>query len=670
MPTPAEQIEQLRDEIREHDRRYYALAAPTITDREYDLLLNQLKQLESAHPELITPDSPTQRVGERPIESLTNYRHLAPMMSIDNTFSREDLLEYGARIAKLLPGEEIEWVVELKIDGAALSLTYENGRLVRGATRGDGAVGDDITHNARTLGGVPLRLHGSGWPALVEVRGEAYMLNSDLVTLNAQRQAAGEATYANTRNLTSGTIKLLDPRACADRKIRFFCHGLGFAEGFACETYSDYLQKAAEWGLPTPPWTKMLPNMPAGADYCEELIGRLHELDFEVDGLVLKVNRFEQRQRLGATSKSPRWLIAYKFEKYEAVTTVREIIVSVGKSGAVTPTAELVPVEIAGTTVSRASLHNIEEIARKDVRVGDTVVVEKAGKIIPHIVRTELHLRPQDSQPFIYPTHCPECGTELVKDEEGVYVRCPSFNCPAQVEERLLYFASRSAMDIEGLGEKLAHQLVTAKLVTTCADVYRLTTEQLQSLERMGQKSADKLIAAIEGSKSRGLARLLNALSIRHVGARVATILAEHFGSLDRLRAATEDELSQVNEVGPVIAASVAQFLAAPENQNLLDELVALGLDVTQPQPAGARADGVFSGKSVVVTGTLEKFTREQIEALIEQHGGRAASSISKSTSFLVAGEKAGTKLEKAQKLGVPVLTELEFSALLPPETQ
>jgi DNA ligase (NAD+) len=390
----------------------------------------------------------------------------------------------------------------------------------------------------------------------------------------------------------------------------------------------------------------------------------LHEFDFEVDGLVLKVDRFDQRERLGTTSKSPRWIVAYKFEKYEAVTRVNNIIVSVGKSGAVTPTAELQPVVIAGSTISRVSLHNVEEIARKDVRIGDTIVVEKAGKVIPHVVRVEKHLRPADAREFVYPTNCPVCATQLEKDEGGVYIRCPNVACPAQLGERLIYFASRSAMDIEGLGEKLAYQLVEGGLVKEFADLFELTDEPLLQLERMGEKSATKLLANIALSKSRGLARLLNALSIRHVGTRVATTLAEHFGSMDALLLADEDELSNVEDVGPVIAASVHAFLHGPYGARSIERLRAVGVDMTSPIKKANSSDGPLAGKSLVVTGTLTKYTRDQIEALIEQLGGRAASSVSKSTAYVVAGEKAGSKLEKAQKLGIPVLTETQFDEL------
>jgi DNA ligase (NAD+) len=659
------EIAQLRDVIREHDRRYYVEAAPTISDLDYDRLMTRLRELEAAHPELVTPDSPTQRVGGEPVSELPSVEHRVPMLSIENTYSVEELRQYGARIDKLLGGEPVEWVVELKIDGVAVSITYENGQLVQGATRGDGRTGDDVTHNIRTVLGVPLRLSGRDVPDLLEVRGEVYITNSDLVVINEARQKNHQPAFANTRNLTAGSIKLLDPRLCAERRVRLFCHGVGDVRGLPSTNHMDFLADLGRWGLPATPHVECLKSFDAAVDHCDTLEERLHELDFEVDGFVLKVNRFDQRERLGSTSKCPRWLIAYKFEKYEATTQLNEIRVQVGKTGAITPVAELEPVELAGTTVSRASLHNADEIARKDVRVGDTVVVEKAGKIIPHVVRVEKHLRNRGAAAFEFPKKCPECGTKLIKDEGGVYIRCPNISCPAQLKERIRYFAGRSAMDIEGLGDKLVDQLVGQGLVASYADLYRLTVDQLESLERMGRKSATNLVESIEKSKSRGLARLLNGLSIRHVGTRVAAVLAEHFGSMKRLTAAGVEELAEVDEVGPVIAQSVYDFVHGKSAADEITELAEIGVEMEVEQTAKEAASGPLAGKTFVVTGTLEKYTRDEIEALIAQHGGRATSSVSKSTDYVVAGEKAGSKLDKARKLGIPVLSEAEFDRLL-----
>lgn len=665
----AAEIQSLRTEILRHDRLYYTEARPEISDQEYDALMRRLQALEAAHPELASPDSPTQRVGGEPVGELVAVEHPVPMLSIDNTYSLDDLRQYGERAAKLLAGEKIAWVVELKIDGVAVSLRYEKGRLVRGATRGNGRVGDDITHNIRTIRDIPLRLAGLAVPEVLEVRGEIYMANSDLVRLNESQAAAGLPLFANTRNVTAGSIRLLDPKLAATRRLRFFAHGIGQAEGLHATTHMEFLEELREYGVPPTPEVECFDTFAAAVDHCEALIERLHELDFEIDGLVLKVNRFDQRERLGATTRSPRWVIAYKFEKFEGTTRLRAIRVQVGKTGAITPVAELEPLELAGTVVSRASLHNADEIKRKDVRVGDTVVVEKAGKVIPHIVRVEKHLRETELPPFRFPRRCPECGTGAVKDDGGVYIRCPNAYCPAQVRERIRYYASRNAMDIEGLGDKLVDQLVERGLVRGYGDLYRLPRQQLIDLERMGAKSADNLTQAILASKTQGLARLLNALSIRHVGSRVATVLAEHFRSMDRLMAAEVEELSGVEEIGPIIARSVYDFFRGDFGRQAVADLREVGVEMEMPQAAESTGPGPLAGKTLVVTGTLTRYTREEIEELIARSGGRAASSVSSKTDYVVAGEKAGSKLAKAQQLGVPILSEAEFQALLAGES-
>jgi DNA ligase (NAD+) len=501
------------------------------------------------------------------------------------------------------------------------------------------------------------------------VRGEVYISNSDLVILNQQQQAAGLAPFANSRNLASGAIGLLDPKIAAARRLRLFCHGVGRVEGLQAQTHMEFLAELARLGLPPTPDVECFASFDAAVEHCEELIGRLGELDFEIDGLVLKVNRFDQRQRLGATSKSPRWLIAYKFEKYEATTRLLGIRVQVGKTGTITPVADLEPVLLAGTTVRRASLHNADEIARKDVRVGDVVVVEKAGKVIPHIVRVEKHERKGELPAFHFPTKCPECGTKLVKDEGGVYIRCPNPNCPAQVKERVRYFATRNAMDIEGLGDKLIEQLVSTGLVHGVGDLYRLSLEQLSGLERMGEKSSENLLAGIAASKERGLARLLNALSIRHVGNRVAAILAERFATMEALRAASVEQLSATPDVGPIIAESVHQFLQSDFGRRVVDDLTKLGVSMQALESAAPAGGGALAGKTIVVTGTLTKYKRDEIEEVIARHGGRATGSVSKNTDFLLAGEEAGgAKLTKAQKLGIKIIDEAAFDRLLAEE--
>ncbi len=585
------------------------------------------------------------------------------MLSIENTYGIEELQQYGKRTCELLEGEEIEWVVELKIDGVAATLIYEEGVLARALTRGNGKVGDDIIHNIRTLADVPLRLSTDDPPAVLEVRGEVYMANSDLVTLNQKQLEKGEATYANTRNVTAGSIRLLDPRICAERNLKIFCHGTGLCEGMKSDNHIDFLQEIGQYGLPPTPHVESFPTFQAAVEHCQVLTERLHELDFEVDGLVLKVNRFSQRDELGARSKSPRWVIAYKWEKYEATTVLNNISVQIGKTGAITPVAELEPVELAGTVVSRASLHNADEIERKDVRVGDVVVVEKAGKIIPHIVRVEKHERKKELAEFQFPTQCPDCETALVKDEGGVYIRCTNQECPSQVKERIRYFASRNAMDIEGLGDKIVDQLVTQGLVKRYGDLFRLTHDQVINLERMGAKSSEKLINAIATCRDRGLARLLNALSIRHVGLTVAAVLANHFNQIEKLIAATQEELNEIHEIGDVIAESVYQFLHSPFGSETIEDLLELGVSMVAHQ--AELASDSLAQKKFVVTGTLIKFTRNEIQDLIKQHGGKPTSSVSKTTDYLIAGENAGSKLTKAQSLGVTILTEDEFQQLL-----
>ena len=660
----AQEVESLRDVIRHHDRKYFVEAAPDISDLEYDQLMQQLRKLEAAHPELQTSDSPTQRVGEQPVENLTSVAHRVPMLSIDNTYSEEEVRKYADRVAKLLPDETIEWVVELKVDGVAATVIYQEGGLIQALTRGNGVVGDDITHNIRTVKDVPLRLTSDVIPTFLEVRGEIYMTNSDLVELNLRQEEEGDTVFANTRNVTAGSIRLLDPRKCAQRPLHMFCHGVGETGELKAKTHMDFLAELRKFGLPTTPFVECFDTIDAVLTHCEALVERLHTLDFEVDGLVIKVNRFDQRERLGSTAKSPRWMIAYKIEKYEAVTRLNEIRVQIGKTGTVTPVAELEPVELAGTTVSRASLHNAEEIERKDIRPGDTVVVEKAGKIIPHIVRVELHEREGNPKKYGFPTTCPQCSTKLKKDEGGVYIRCPNFDCPAQLKERIRYFASRNAMQIEGLGEALIDQLIEQGLVTTYGDLYQLEQSQLTALDRMGKKSAENLLLQIDASRQRGLARLLNALSIRHVGRNVAILLADKFDTLDALRSCSVEELAEVNEIGEIIARSVYDFLHSPHGEKMIMDLSAVGIQLTAADPIST-AGTMLEGKTCVVTGSLQKYTRDEIHELIAQHGGRASSSVSSKTDFLIAGEKAGSKLDKAKTLGIPILSESDFSRLL-----
>lgn len=659
-------IEELRDLIRYHDRRYYVELEPEILDHEYDGLLQLLRSIEQENPQLVTPDSPTQRVAERPLSNLIQVPHRVPMLSIENTYSEAELLEFRRRVVDGLNGVEPEWSVELKIDGVAIALIYEQGILTRAVTRGDGQTGDDVTHNVRTIVDVPLKLATATPPAILEVRGEVYMTNQELSRLNQAQAAIGAPLYKNTRNVAAGTIRLLDPQLCAQRHLRVYCHGIGYCEGLSVQSHQSFLSLIAGFGLVPTPMVQVFDRFEDVLTHCQYMIERLGEWDFEVDGIVIKVNDFRQREQLGLRSKSPRWVAAYKWEKYEALTKLDRITLQVGKSGAVTPVAELQPVELAGTTVSRASLHNAEEIARKDVRPGDWVIVEKAGKIIPHIVRVETARRDIGVVPFEFPSICPICQTQLIQEEGGVYIRCPNFSCPAQVKERLRYFATRQAMDIEGLGDKLVEQLVDAGLVVDYPDLYRLSREQLLTLPRMGTKSCDKLLHAIDQSRSRGLARLLNALSIRHVGISVAEILATHFKTIENLQVATEETLSSVEEVGGVIAASVHTFFTSDYGRKLVVDLKSVGIETGHLSNTVDELELVLKGKTYVVTGTLEKFGRDEIHDLIKRFGGKVSSSVSKNTSYVIAGENAGSKLEKAKQLGIPILNETTFLTHLP----
>lgn len=664
-----DELKRLRDEIRHHDQLYYLEAAPEISDLEYDRLLQQLQQWEAQHPELVTPDSPTQRLGDAPVAHLRQVAHRVPMLSIDNTYSREELAAYFQRTEKLLGSEPIEWVMEYKIDGVAASIVYEQGVLSLAVTRGNGEVGDDITHNIRTIRDLPLTLVGEPVPTTLEVRGEVYMTDADLADLNVRQVEAGLEPYKNTRNVTAGTIRLLDPTIAAKRRLRFFAHGVGQTDGLTATTHIGFLNEIKRFGIPATPDVRLLKGGEEALAAIAELEESLPDLPFEIDGIVFKVNRLDQRQELGIRSKSPRWAVAYKFERYEAVTRLERIGVQVGKTGAITPVAYLQPVNIADTTVSRASLHNADEIERLDVREGDMVVVEKAGKIIPKVIRVEKHLRTEELPAYQFPEQCPVCQEPLTRDEGGVYIRCTNPTCPAQLHQRLVYYASRTGMDIDGLGDKLVDQLVQQDMVASVADLYRLTADQLiQRLQLVKERKAKKLIEAIEQSKSRGLARVLTSIAIRHVGPRVAKLLTRRYPTIESLQAASVEELAAIHEIGDAIAKSVHQFLHSDAGQRLIDDLRAVGVELNEPQAAGqpAAAEAVFAGKVFVVTGTLSRYTRTEIKELIERLGGRASESVSKKTDFVVAGENAGSKLTKAQQLGVPVLSEDEFAALLP----
>ena len=663
-------ILELRAQISHHDRLYYDQAKPEISDREYDSLYRDLVDLERAHPELISPDSPTQKVGGRPQGAFVQVRHLVPMQSLDNTYSAKEITEFVERLQRLLPGEEIPMTIEPKVDGVAIALLYEKGHLIRAATRGDGTSGDEVTRNIRTIGVIPAKLHGKMVPDLLEVRGEVYLPKETFARINAERDEQGLTTFANPRNAAAGTLKQLDPNIVAERKLSAVFYGFGAFEPAADdalpESMEDFFHALQGWGLPVNPrhWT---------ARDAGEVMVAIRELGeirrgfaFETDGAVIKADLISQHARLGSTSKAPRWAIAYKYEPEQAKTRLLGITVQVGRSGVLTPVAELEPVFVAGSTVSRATLHNEEEIARKDLRIGDWVMVEKAGDVIPAVVKVLNEERNGLEQVFAMPTQCPVCHGLVTRIEGEVAVRCANPGCAAQTRRRIEYFAGRSAMDIEGLGEAMVLQLCDAGLVDDLADLYTLTAEQLLPLERMGEKSVSNLLASIWGSRDQPLWRLLAGLGIPHVGVTVARTLAASFGTIDRLEAASVEELCAVEEIGEIMATAIYGWFRDPAVLSLLEKLRAAGLNFGERDPKGTApaADGPLKGTTWVLTGTLS-IPREEAADLIRANGGKVSGSVSAKTTYLLAGEEAGSKLEKAQKLGVKILTKEEFRKLI-----
>ncbi len=651
----------LCEELERHNRLYYVEAQTEISDLEFDALLRELQTIEQNHPGLVTPDSPTQRVGGEPVEGFKTVRHAVPMLSIDNTYNADELRAFDERVRKGLEGEEPAYVVELKVDGVAISLRYEDGRLSRAATRGDGVQGDDVTHNVRTIRSAPFRLTGDA-PAAFEVRGEVFMRHQELVRINEVREEAGEPPLANPRNATAGTLKQLDPKAAAQRRLDLTCYDVA---GSDRESHTDTLTSLKRFGLPVNENWKQCASMDDVLALCDEWERRREALDFEIDGLVVKVDSAAQRQRLGATSKSPRWAIAYKFPAQAARTVLRAITIQVGKTGTLTPVAEMDAVTLAGSVVKRATLHNFEDLARKDVRVGDTVEIQKAGEVIPQVLRYIEELRLADAQAFRPPKTCPACASAARQDPDGVYLRCLNPACPAQIKGRLKHFASRGAMDIEGLGDMLVEQLVDKGMVTDLADIYDLDADAVAALERMGEKSAANLAAGTEASKTRPLSRLLNGLGIRHVGAHTAEVLASSFGDIDRLMAAPLEDLCEIFDIGDTVGASVRDFFDTAENRELVERLRVHGLAMSEEDTdAATDAPRPLEGKTFVVTGTLQGYSRDSIRDRIKKLGGRFSSSVSKKTDYVVTGDNPGSKAAKGRKLDIPILTEQEFEEL------
>jgi DNA ligase (NAD+) len=653
-------VEELRDLIHHHDYRYHVLDDPEVSDAEYDELMRELRGLEEAFPELITPDSPTQRVGGQPTALFAPVRHRAPMLSLDNAFSWEELNAWGKRVERAL-GRQADFVCELKIDGLAVALTYEGGSYARGATRGDGFTGDDITANIRTIRTVPMKLRTDRHPSVLEVRGEVYLPVKAFERLNEELTEKQQRPFANPRNAAAGSLRQKDPAVTASRPLRLWCYGVGVSEGRRFPRHSEALEYLHRAGLPVPPTTERLETLEEVFAFCERWEQHRHDVDYEIDGVVVKVDQIALQEELGATSKAPRWAIAYKFPPEERTTLLRGIFVHTGRTGVVTPFAQLETVFVGGVNVTTATLHNEDEVKRKDVREGDTVVVRRAGDVIPEVVGPVPSKRPKNARPWRFPKKCPSCGTALVRREGEAYWRCPNRRgCPSQNIEWLFHFAGRGGMDIEHLGYKTGMALIDRGWVSDPADVYFITDDQLAQLPGFKEKSIANLRASIEASRDRELRRLLVALSIPHVGGHVATVLAGAFGTIDALRKATVEDLEAVEEIGPIVARAVHEWFQDAGNRRLLDKLRKAGIRMADP-PKRKKARGPLAGKTIVLTGSLESMSREEATRAAEEAGARVASSVSKKTDFLVAGADPGTKHDRAVQLGVEIIDEKEF---------
>jgi len=660
----AARVEALREQIHHHDYCYYVLNRPEISDAEYDRLVQELRALEEAHPDLATPDSPTQRVAGQPVEAFASVEHKAAMLSLDNAMGPEPLKEFEARIGRVLPGTRFEYVCEPKIDGLGIALLYEKGRFVRGATRGDGRIGEEVTQNLRTVRSLPVRLRGRlAEIKELEVRGEIYMPRADFQKLNAALEEAGEPAFANPRNAAAGAIRQKDPAVTAKRPLDIFCYHVSYADPFRFETHWDALEALKTGGFKVNPHSKRCTDIEEVIAYCRDLEAERDGLGYDADGVVVKVNSLSQQRQLGATTHHPRWAIAYKFSARQGTTRVLAIEINVGKTGALTPAARLEPVELAGVTVSRASLHNEDEVRKKDIRVGDTVLIERAGDVIPYVVQVIKERRPPDAEPFVMPTHCPVCKGQAYRPEGEAIWRCANFACPAQLKERLLHWGSRRAMDIEHLGEAVVSQLVDRGLVKDFADLYHLTVEQAAEMDRLAKKSARNLVDAIQASKTRGLARLLHALGIRMVGERGARLLADRFNSMTALLQTSEAEIAEIYGIGPKIAQTVSRFFSEAANLRIIERLRAAG--VVMEDKEADRGLKPLAGKTFVLTGGLTSLSRDEAKEMIEKLGGRVTGSVSKKTSYVVVGEEPGSKADDARRLGITTLDEPQFRELI-----
>jgi DNA ligase (NAD+) len=656
----AARLDKLRDEIKYHEKKYYIDNDPQISDYEFDQLVKELQRLEELHPDLITPESPTQRVGEKPVEGFPTVRHTLAMLSMDNVYSVEELEEFEQRTKKLLPGKKIEYVAELKIDGLGISILYRNGKYIQAVTRGDGVQGDDVTANVKTIKSLPLVIPEK---RDVEVRGEIYLPFESFQNINRDREAAGEPLFANPRNAASGSIRLLDPREVAARKLDMFLYTI-YINGAEPESQWATLQKIRSLGLKINPESRQCRTLAEAIAYWKEWTEKRDTIDYDADGIVIKVNSLGQRRELGVTAKFPRWAISFKFPARQATTRLNDIIVQVGRTGALTPVAVLEPVKLSGITISRATLHNEDEVRRKDIRVGDFVLIERSGDVIPKVVAPMKKRRTGKEKKFVMPAKCPVCRANVFRPEGEAVTRCTNPSCPARLRESILHFASRRAMNIEGLGEALTDQILEKKLVRSIPDIYALTLDDLVHLERMGLKSSQNLLEEIEKSKTADISRLIFALGIRHVGERLARTLADHFRDIDKLAKAAPEELRAVEDVGPVVAESIAFFFRQPENMELLGKLKEAGLNFREKKglPQGEQR---LAGQTFVLTGKLGRFSREEAKKSVERLGGAVTDSVSSKTTYLVVGEDPGSKLEKARKLGIATLTEKDLLKLL-----
>ena len=662
----SDRIEALRDKINYHNHRYYVLDDPEISDAEYDRLLKELQELESNHPELITPDSPTQRVGAAPLQEFFPVEHAVPMLSLSNAMSQEEVIEFDERVKKILKSkDEVDYVVEPKLDGLAVELIYEAGRFILGSTRGDGYTGEDIAQNLKTIKAIPLVLNKRGStpvPRRFAVRGEVIMTIKDFELLNKRRAAGGDPLFANPRNAAAGSIRQLDPRITAQRPLDMYCYGIGEADGITFNSQWELLYGLKSLGLKVNPRITQCRGISAAAAACNEIEAMRDTMPYEIDGAVIKVNRFDQQNALGTISKSPRWAVAFKFAPHQETTVIEDIQVQVGRTGALTPVAILKPVRVGGVTVSHATLHNQDEIERKDIRVGDTVVVQRAGDVIPQVVKVITARRTGGEQKFIMPERCPVCGAEAARSSDEAVYRCTGMQCIAKLKESIRHFASRRAMDIDGLGEKLVEQIVDKGLVKNVAAIYSLSHKQWTALERMADKSARNILDAVEKSKQAGLERLIFALGIRHVGEHTARVLVSNLKTLVGIENAAREELMEFNEIGPEVAESIVQFFRQEVNRKVLDALQKAGVSI---EPKQAVKSGIFNGKTFVFTGVLEHFTREEAEKIVQSLGGRASSSVSAKTDYVVVGKDPGSKYDKAIKFGITVLEEADFKNML-----